>query len=188
MKMPVVAFLLGLALLSVAYGQNEPGKVKLYYSWYRLKDAKEFQNNLFTYEFSDSLVTVVHKSLYVPGSVPLQTDLTVFRAEDIDMILLRKKGAPGIAAAIGAATGAAIGIISAFASGGSYLWVGDSDIYVSNGTKALFRGFFGAGIGVGVGVIIGAQAKPRIVIKGDMVRYKYLLPDIQKYSISHYTK
>lgn len=105
MKMPVIVILLIISFISGSFGQRRPGQIKLYYSWYDLKSSTKIAANLFTYEFSDTTVSVLHKTQYSTGFEPTVNDLKVFPVTDIDKILFRKKGNKGIATAVGIFSG-----------------------------------------------------------------------------------
>ena len=73
-----------LAIQIFSFGQSDSIKIKLNDSWYDLYSEDKRQCDLYTYELSDSTVTVLAKKKYNPGIMPNPIDLQIFPVEDIN--------------------------------------------------------------------------------------------------------
>jgi len=189
MKKSVLFILLIIAIPFAILGQSDSSIVKLYNSWYDLNSVKARQTDLFTYEFTDSTVTVVARDKYKVGFIPEVADLRIIPVEDINKILFRKKGRKVIGLVTGV-TGAIIGGIIGYSDGGTSVedtYYGEELFYVSAGFKAFIGAVIGGGIGFGIGFPIGS-AKKGFSINADLGYYQQIRPDLSKYSIRYYSR
>lgn len=186
MKKSLFLIMMMFAIPLAMPAQCDSCKLKLYYSWYSLNSNKEILSDVFTYEFTDSSVTVVAKNKYTAGITPDVIDLHIIPVQDINQMSFRKKGQPAIGAIVGGLTGALAGALVGFARGDSYVYFGSGESFVPAGVKAFWIGLAWAGLGVGLGAAI-SQVKTKIPINGDIENYRQNKPRVLKYSIRYYT-
>jgi hypothetical protein len=179
--------ILSLLMALFSSGQTEPGTIKLYDSWFDLNSSNRRLGNLYTYEFSDSTVTVVAINRYTTGVMPEIADLHIYPVNDINAMLFRKKGRKPKGFLCGLLIGGALGAGIGFAIGDTYWYFGESAYLSSAGFKAFFWGLVGGGIGIAIGGSAGS-AKKKFIIKGDFGRYQEYKPEMIKYSIRNYAQ
>jgi hypothetical protein len=179
-------FIVMLALPLFSAGQNDSIIIKLFNSWYDLNSEKKRQSDLYTYEFSDSSITVVAKNKYRYGLIPDATDLRIIPVEDINKVFFRRKGKKLIGLATGLC-GALIGGIYGYSRGSTTVEGSDGNELFS--VSAGFKSFVGVvivgGIGFGIGISIGS-AKKGFRIENDIGKYQEMKPELIKYAISYY--
>ena len=158
--------------------QGTKNKIKVHKVWITLIDgSKLIKGNLYSAN-KDAVKIIANSSFDI-------TNLISVKAQDIDVLKIRRKGKVGKGVWIGALTGFAVGGIIGFASGDD-----DPDQWLWSSTKeekALGDGILLSLVGAGVGPLI-ASRKDKINIHGAIEKYQSQLETIRSYSLMRNVK
>lgn len=184
-EIPVLMALVCLLFLGNIQAMAQSYKSKLYRVWIEQYNADSKMNGLL-YSVLDSSILVSPK-LSRNDFLYSKFENEALYYNQIDVLKLRKKGKPGIYAAIGALSGFAVGIIIGFTEGddppcaGNYLFPCSRQ---TAGDKALQNGLLLGWLGGMTGAIIGSF-KIKIPINGRKEEFSKHYTKLKNYSYTN---